>query len=201
MKKILVSLGSLLSAFQIAHSAEGASALSIDSGFQKGKWEIGLNSGMMFSPAVVNVQKQVVDYTTTGILAGYMLSTPGTSGWYRGNLEALGELFAGGVFDGRGSYVGGGTIWLRYNFIPEGWRVAPYLQLGAGGETTDIDRRILGQDFNFNVDLGAGVRYLISSRCSLNLEWRFQHFSDLDMTKVNRGVNAQGIVLGVSWLF
>ena len=209
MKKTLMILCGLLLAIQSGFSAEnpmvattdGSSSSSLDSFFQKGKWEIGVNSGLMFSPSIVNVQQHTVNYTTTGIQAGLMLSTPGSSGWFRGNFEGVAELFASGLIEGRGSYVAGGTLWLRYNFMPNGWRVTPYVQLGAGGESTDIDRRILGQDFNFNVDGAAGLRFLVSARCSLNAEWRFEHFSDLDMTKVNRGVNAQGIVLGVSWLF
>jgi len=42
---------------------------------------------------------------------------------------------------------------------------------------------------------------MITPRCSLNLEYRYQHFSDAGMSKVNLGVNAQGVVLGISWLF
>jgi hypothetical protein len=42
---------------------------------------------------------------------------------------------------------------------------------------------------------------MITPRCSINLEYRFQHFSDASVTKVNLGVNAQGAIIGVSWFF
>jgi opacity protein-like surface antigen len=85
--------------------------------------------------------------------------------------------------------------------LDAGRSLKPYVQIGAGAESTDIDRRILGQDFNFNLDAGFGIRYMITPRCSVNLEYRFQHFSDASMTQVNLGVNAQGALIGVSWFF
>jgi opacity protein-like surface antigen len=175
--------------------------LSTDSMFQKSEWELGINSGVMLSPSILNVQKHTVNYTVSGIQAGYMLDNPGASGWYRGNFELAGELFGGAVIQGRGSYVGGGTVWLRYNLLASGWRLKPYVQIGGGAESTDIDRRILGENFNFNLDAGLGFRYLITSRCSVNLEYRFQHFSDADLSAVNLGVNAQGAFVGVSFFF
>lgn len=208
MKRILGCVGCLFTFIAIGFSAEGADGLqtfngdlSIDSGFQKGKWESGINGGVMFSPSIVYVQKHIVNYTTTGLEAGYMLDNPGASRWYRGNYEVAGELFGGGVIAGKGSYVSGGIIWLRYNFLNAGSRLKPYVQIGAGGESTDIDRRILGENFNFNLDADFGLRYMITPRCSINLEYRFQHFSDASVTKVNLGVNAQGAIIGVSWFF
>lgn len=211
MKNNLIGVGSLLASVIVGLSADTASTLntsascncdsSFDSAFQKGNWEFGINSGVMFSPFIVNVQKHIVNYTTSGLQAGYMLSTPGISGWYRGNFELLGELFGGAVIQGKGDYIAGGTFWLRYNFVLSGWRIKPYAQFGIGGESTDIDRRILGQDFNFNLDASLGLRCMVTPRCSVNMEWRYQHLSDSGMSKVNRGINAHGAVLGVSWLF
>jgi len=211
MEKISLSLCGLLMTLAphlYAENMDGSNSpasccydLSTDAAFQKGGWEVGIDSGVMFSPFVFNVQKRTVHYTTSGIQVGYMLDNPDNTGWLRGNFEVVNEVFGDGVFEGRGSYVVGDTIWIRYNFVPAGWKLKPYVQMGGGVEWTDIDRRILGQDFNFNLNLAGGVRYMITPRCSLNLEYRYQHFSDAGMSKVNLGVNAQGVVLGISWLF
>jgi opacity protein-like surface antigen len=209
MKNILLCLGGLLMTLDLGFSADsskvlaaGGSDLSMESAFQKGKWELGINGGVMFSPVVfINAQKHTINYTTSGIQIGYMLNDPNNAGWWRGNLELVNEVVGGVVIEGRGSYVIGDTLWLRYNFVPVGRKLKPYAQFGGGAESTDIDRRILGQDFNFNVGFSVGLRYMVTHRCSVNLEYRFQHLSDAFMTKVNRGTNAQGAVLGISWLF
>jgi opacity protein-like surface antigen len=75
------------------------------------------------------------------------------------------------------------------------------VQAGAGFCFTDVDRRLLGQDFNFNLEAGVGIRYFISSNWSVELEYRYQHLSNANMSYRNIGVNAQGPVAGVSYLF
>jgi len=105
------------------------------------------------------------------------------------------------VFNGTGTYVAGATAWLRYNFVPARSRLLPYAQAGAGFVFTDIDRNLLGQDFNFNLGLGVGFRYLISERWSLSLEYRYQHISNANLAHRNVGINAHGPVLGLSFFF
>lgn len=175
--------------------------VSFDSVFQKGTWELGLNSGILFSPFFDIATHRTINYTTTGIQAGYMLTDSRGSGWRRGNIELLGEAFGGGIVSGRGNYTAGFALALRYNFIPESWRVVPFAQIGLGAEFTDIDTRLLGQRFNFNLDAALGMRWFVASRVSLNLEYRYQHISDADQTKLNVGINAHGPVVGVSWYF
>jgi opacity protein-like surface antigen len=122
-------------------------------------------------------------------------------GWARGNLEALGEAHGGAIFEGKGNYVSGLSIYGRYNLVPQGWRVSPYAQIGLGLTLTDVDRHLEGENFNFNIDFGLGLRYLMSKHWSLNLECRFQHISNADLSNHNLGVNGIGPMLGVSYLF
>jgi len=208
MRKISVGLGCLLATFALNLFAENLAGstpqscdLSTDAAFQKGGWEAGIDSGVMFSPLFIRVQKHVVNYATSGIQVGYMLDNPKGAGWLRGNFEVVNEVFGDSIFEGRGNYAAGDTVWLRYNLVPAGSKLKPYAQMGGGAECTDIDRRILGEDFNFNLNLAAGLRYMITPRCSFNLEYRYQHFSDAGLSKVNLGVNAQGVVMGISYLF
>jgi len=210
MKKILIWCGvsALVVTTALADNAGALSAtskydadLSYNSVFQKGKWELGVNAGVMFSPFFDMITHRVVDYTTTGIQGGYMLSNPMGPSWLRGNVEVIVELFGGGVVDGKGSYVAGTIGWMRYNFLPSNGRLKPYFQLGGGVELTDIDGHLLGQRQNFNLDIGLGLRYMITPRCAFNAEYRFQHFSDAYQTKTNLGTNAQGPVVGISWFF
>jgi opacity protein-like surface antigen len=77
----------------------------------------------------------------------------------------------------------------------------PYIQAGAGLTATDVNRELTGQTFNFNLDLGAGVRYFVTRNCSVNLEFRYQHISNAKLSDKDLGVNACGPMLGISFFF
>lgn len=169
--------------------------------FQRGRYELSLNSGVLFSPALSDRSRPSVNYTLTEVQYGWMLSDVKEWGWFRGNCEVAGEVFGGDVIDGKGNYLGGIAVWLRHNFVQPDWRVVPYVQAGLGLTETDIDRRLIGQAFNFNIDVGAGFRYFVAPNWSVNLEYRYQHISNAKLSNKDIGVNAHGPMLGVSYLF
>ncbi len=169
--------------------------------FQSGRYEVSLMSGLMFSPIGADRNRATEDYTVTGLQVGRMLSDVGGSGWYRGNWELALEAFGGAVVKGRGSYVAGGTLWARYNFVQPDWQVVPYFQMGGGAGGTDMDRRLIGETFNFNLDAAAGMRWFISEECALNLEFRYQHTSNATIAKHDLGINAVGPLVGISFFF
>jgi hypothetical protein len=181
-----------------APPTEGFSASAL---FEKGRFEGGLNSGVLFSPFVATYQRPTINYTFTGIQFGYMLSDVKGSGFFRGNFELAGEGFGCAIFDGPGSFIAGITVWGRYNFVPVKSRFVPFVQAGLGLTSTDIDREIVGQPFNFNLDLGVGTRYFVSQKWALTLEYRFQHISNANSAEHNIGINANGPLLGVTYLF
>ncbi len=113
--------------------AEEATAATgfADKCFQSGLYELSIGSGALFSPFVLTRNRPVVNYTLTEIQFGYMLTDLHGSGVCRGNVEALLDVFGGGIFQGGGNYVSGGTLWLRYNFIPLKSRFVPFAQAGA----------------------------------------------------------------------
>ena len=169
--------------------------------FQKGQWEAGGGGAVLFSPFAATKNRPTHDYALAVVDVGYMLSDIKEWGWARGNFEVLGELFGGPVFVGRGNYVAGMTLWGRYNFVQPGWKVVPYAQIGAGAGGTDIDQKIIGQVFQFNLDAAVGLRYLIRPDLALSGEYRYQHISNANTGPRNLGVNAQGVFLGVSKFF
>ena len=175
--------------------------LSLDDTFRSGQWEASFAAGPLFSPMVLPKNRPVVNYALGSLQLGYMLTSPEGGGLFRGNLEFVPEGFGAGVFGGDGSYVAGGTFWMRYNFVTPGSRLVPYAQAGVGFTFMDIDHRYDGQNFNFNVDAAAGLRWFFSERWAMNLEYRFQHISNANMGQHNIGINADGPMLGVSWFF
>jgi lipid A 3-O-deacylase len=170
--------------------------------FSQGRFETSLISGVMFSPFVYNHPRPTINYMLTGLQLGYMLGDTKGDGWWRGNFELAGEAFGSLVYDGPGDFIAGGTVWLRYNFVPRALpRWVPYVQGGVGAESTDITHDIVGQPFNFNLDLAIGLRYLITSNWALSLEYRYQHISNANMGEHNLGINADGPILGISYFF
>jgi lipid A 3-O-deacylase len=169
--------------------------------FCKRQYEFALNSGAVFSPFVATGGRPTINYTITEAQLGYMLSEIGGQDWYRGNLEFVAEAFASGIFKGSGSYIAGGTLWLRYNFVPQNWRLIPFVQGGMGLTGTDIDRGIVGQVFNFNLEIGAGARVLLSRNWGASIECRYQHISNANTGVHNIGINSIGPVVGISYFF
>ena len=196
-----------LCTLRIAGAAETAAESPAAEGFspgplfERGRYELTLDSGALFSPIGLPKNRPKVNYTITELELGYMLGGVSGKGWWRGNFEVLADGFGSAIFQGPGSYTAGFTLWLRYNLVPATWRVVPYVQAGGGVLSTDIDRGLVGQPFNFNLDAGVGLRCFLSARWSIALEYRFQHISNADLGKKNVGINAQGPILGVSYFF
>jgi hypothetical protein len=169
--------------------------------FEHGRFETAFNNGVLFSPFIATHNRPVINYTMSEVQCGYMLTDTKGRGLLRGNLELAGEGFGSAVFDGPGDYIAGMTLWLRYNFVKPNCRLVPFFQMGAGVVSTDIDRNIVGQPFNFNLDIGAGVRYFVARKWSVNLEYRYQHISNANTGDRNIGINAHGPILGISYFF
>ncbi len=176
--------------------------LTLDDPFRRGNFEAVLTAGPFFSPIGSPLHRPAVNYAVGSLQLGYMINQPSTNaGFLRGNFEVALEGFGAAIFLGPGNYVAGETLWLRYNFVQPGWRLVPFAEIGAGFVLTDTDRYLVGQNFNFNLDIGAGTRYLVTRHCSVNLECRFQHISNANSGPKNVGINSVGPFLGVSWFF
>ena len=174
---------------------------SVDSPFTSGDMEGTLGAGILFSPFLATHNRPTLNYELTEVQFGCLLTPVRGASFWRGNVEVAGSVLDGWIVDGRGTYVAGATAWLRYNFVPVRTRLVPFVQAGAGVTATDLDRRLEGQDFNFNLNLGAGAKYFITPKWSVNLEYRYQHLSNANLSRRNIGVNADGPILSVSYYF
>jgi lipid A 3-O-deacylase len=210
MKKQIIPLrlacAALVLAANVCARAQEESRSSAEFGgvadmFERGRYELAVGGGVLFSPYIVSRNRPTFHYTFSHVQIGRMLTSVNDAGGFSGNVQAAADMFGSAIFKGPGSYMAGGTAWLRYNFVQPEWRVVPYAQAGAGITLTDIDRRIVGQTFNFNLDLGFGARYFIAPRWSVNLEYRFQHISNANLGRHNLGINSHGPVLSASRFF
>lgn len=169
--------------------------------FERGNYELALSAGPMFSPIGANKGRPTLNYALSGAQCGWMLTDARGSSWLSGNLEVAAEAIGAGIFEGKGNYISGGTAWVRYNFVQPNWRLVPYAETGAGADGTDVDSRLVGGRFAFNLNVGAGTRYFVAKDWSINLEFLYQHISNATLYRNDLGINAIGPVLGVSYFF
>jgi opacity protein-like surface antigen len=206
----MLALGFLLNLTALEGSRAGAPAAAsastvtsspLENHFQSGVYEASAGCAILFSPFVATDNRPTVNYQLTELTLGYMLTPVRGSRFWRGNFEVAGSAFGGPIFEGQGSYVAGIAVWGRYNFVPRSGHFVPFLQVGMGLTETDVDRRLEGQNFNFNLNAGLGTRYFISPNWSVNAEYRYQHISNANLSSRNVGVNADGPVLSLSYFF
>jgi lipid A 3-O-deacylase len=185
----------------LALGCASAAAADFSDNFHHDRYEVTLMNGAMFSPIGADKGRSTENYTLSGLQFGWMLTDADAGGWLRGNWEISLEAMGGEVFSGKGSYIVGGTLWFRYNFVQPNWRVVPYLQAGGGAEALDMDRHLIGQTFNFNLDVAAGMRCFLARNWALDLECRYQHLSNAKISNHDIGINAVGPMIGVSYFF
>lgn len=174
---------------------------SLDNLFERGKYEVSLSSGPMFSPVGADRNRPNLNYVLNGAELGWMLTDVDHSAWLPGNVELAGQLIGAAVFEGKGNYLAGGTMWVRYNVVPAHWRFTPYVQGGLGAEATDFNSYLISGRFAFNLNVGAGVRYLAGNDWSINIECLYQHLSNAKIYKNDIGFNAVGPIVSVSYFF
>jgi hypothetical protein len=120
--------------------------------------------------------------------------------WYGGNLEVTGQLFGGWQDHPDNAYFIGLNTGLRYHFATGG-RLDPFIAGSIGVSLTDIGLPDLSTKFEFNEQIGAGVRYFLNDRKAVVLEYFAQHISNGSIRRPNNGVNAHFVSLGFSWFY
>ena len=174
----------------------------------KGVTDIEVLGGYFHSPITTGGgHRPEYDYSGADFRYGVVLSDTlfEHSPVLRGNTEILLDALADGVAKGPGSYMVGGSVLFRYNFIQPGSRLIPYFQAGGGGlhadAAEDRSQRIIGSDFEFILEADLGARLLLNDHWSLLLEGGFQHISNADTAARNVGVNALGGRMGASYIY
>jgi lipid A 3-O-deacylase len=171
--------------------------------FGTNRFEFELMTGLAGAP--ISGSHIGYHYTDSELRLGWILYAPRSSGWLRGNVELLGSIGGGAVYDGPGSKFAINDFFLRYNFIQPQARLIPYFQIGAGTFISDIAENHLQEDIGgtFEADLRAavGAKYVICPGWSLNSELFFEHISNAGTQTRNVGINALGGLLGFSRSF
>lgn len=173
--------------------------------FDRGTWELEGGAGEYCSFSTTSAKRVTINYQMEDMRLGWMYDSPRHSGLLRGNNEFLLEVFGGPVTKGPGSYLAGGSLLWRYNFIQPGARLVPYIQLGGGALGNDIYRgrgqREVGEAFEFVLQGDLGLKYLINDRWAVSAEGDYRHVSNADLSSRNQGLNSIGGLMQMSYFF
>ncbi len=163
--------------------------------FAPGRIELGAQVGGGFSLA-----ENTREATEFALLPriGYVFAEQGH--FLPGSFEIMGEPTFLTVFQHQTVYVGGLAALLKYN-IRTGTRWTPYLVGGGGVSFASHRLPHGGTNFNFMPEGGLGLQYALSSRSLLGVEWRFQHFSNANISPPNPSLNMSLFLLGYSVLY
>ncbi|MFZ5556187.1 MAG: acyloxyacyl hydrolase [Pseudomonadota bacterium] len=174
----------------------------VGSGFRKGAREAGAAVAAGFGVRAVGGVRKHDLALATGHYGWVLTGVLAPDRWYRGNLELIGEVFAGGQFHPDEAYFVGVTPMLRYNFAT-GSRWVPFVEAGAGMSVTNIDGDgpDLSGNFQFNLQGGAGTHYFLGDDFAVTLGYRWLHFSNAGINSPNKGTNTQMFRIGVAWFF
>lgn len=203
-------MGAEVRSADIFTDPEGATVVPLESsnlwpnglgyGLQKGTREVGASVGVGLDPSLFRGS----DRNELGFARlhyGRVLSdVPDMARWLRVQWEGRVEFLAGGQYDPEGAYLCAVTPCLRCCFMA-GSRWVPFMDGGGGVSLTDIGLPDLGSRFQFNLQLGAGVNYVLREDLVATLQGRFVHLSNGGIESPNRGVNSTMISVGLAWLF
>ncbi len=175
---------------------------------KKGTIEWGFMTGYGLSNSL-GASRAGIDFFTLLPKVGYVFIELQGKPPLKGSLEVIAEAApvllafeSSPAFGSQTIYGGGLTALLRYD-LRTGTRILPFVEGGAGllvstPQSRDPLSQFRASQFNFTLQIGAGLRYLLSKRVSLNLEYRFHHISDAHITEKNPGLNSDFVLLGLS---
>ncbi len=203
---ILITAGAAVAGNQVAPPTKGVLG---SSPFDAGRHEVQVGASINMSINSASAARPTLDDVDAHVRVGWMLNDPMLNEWlggiFRGGIELVADGFAGGIVRGPGNYLAGMSLLLRYNYLQPGWNLVPYHQFGIGFAYSDVHedvtQRLLGQEFEFNLQCGIGLRYLLSNRVALYAEGNWRHISNAGLANRNAGLNSLGVQAGVSYLW
>ena len=122
----------------------------------------------------------------------------GEDTWYCGAFELIAEAPLLFSFEPRTGKAAGGSLLLRYNFLPGG-KFIPFVETGGGITILDFDVEGQSDGFNFSLQGGLGLHYFLEERTALTGGWRWLHISNAGISRPNQGIDSSLFMVGVSF--
>ena len=120
--------------------------------------------------------------------------------WFAGNFEGTSHLLLAAQDNPDSGFLTGLDLGLRYHFLTR-TRFVPFLAGSIGVGVTDIGAPDLSGKFQFNEQIGVGMRYFVNRTSALGIEYSLFHVSNGGIRHPNGGITAHVVSLGLSYLF
>jgi len=141
-----------------------------------------------------------LDFANIGVRFGWLPFAPVGSGPLYGSLEVGLEPLYQQYIEPRRAYFAGLGLTLRYHFLGLG-RLVPYAELASFAGGTNLKIAEVRSAFTFLIWGGLGLEYFVTDRTALYAGYRYEHVSNGNTAKPNRGVESNAGVVGVSFFF
>jgi lipid A 3-O-deacylase len=191
----------VVTALLVLVSAGRASAYDREATFAQGTTVIGLQFG---GGAADNVEGHEtvthISFLTVTPRVSYLFFSPFGRGWLRSAMEPGLEGWLQIYLSPKGATARGLKAAMRYHLIGFG-SLVPYLDLAAGAGATNLSVREIDSRLNFVLEAGAGLSYFVTDTIAVNAGYRFQHISNANTSRPNRGFNSDTGMVGVSFYF
>ncbi len=174
--------------------------------FPKYHCTVQLMGGAMTADSGVGADAPSFNYSPVSLRFGVTLDQlfP-LEGLLRASYEPMIDITGASVWDGFGNYFVGPSFIIRRNILLPDAPLIPYIQGGVGFVFTDayedMTQDNIGQEFEFALQAGIGLRYMIKPNLSLDIEGQFMHISNADLADRNAGINAVGGMLGFTYYY
>jgi len=141
-----------------------------------------------------------LEFANVGVRVGWLPFAPVVPGPLHGSLEVGLEPLYQRYFHPVDAFFAGLGATVRYHFLALG-RVVPYLEVAGFAGGTDLKVAEIRSDFTFLLFGGAGVSVFVTDRTAVYGGYRYQHVSNGDTERPNRGLESHTGVVGVSFFF
>lgn len=121
-------------------------------------------------------------------------------GFLRGSLETGLEPWLQYYLEPSGATGEGLKVALRYHFLGAS-PIFPYVEALAGMGGTSLNVQEIRSNFTIVLEAGIGLGFFLTDGVQLTAGYRFQHISNGNIERPNRGFNSDAGVLGVSFFF
>ena len=142
-----------------------------------------------------------VDFAYIGVRFGYLpfkplLADTPLHGAFEIGLEPLYQQY----ISPKQSYFAGLGATFRYHFLGLG-RIVPYAELAGFAGGTNLKITEIRSDFSFMLYAGVGASYFMTDRAAIYTGYRYEHVSNGNTSRPNRGFENNVGVLGMSFYF
>ncbi len=181
--------------------AAPAAAYDAKQTFRKGAVVISAEAGYGEQSNIEDHRFQTgFEFWNAGVRFSMLPFEPTSWGPMSGSLEIGLEPFYQRYTDPTGAFFGGLGAVFRYHFLELG-RVVPYVELFAAAGGTDLESREIDSAFTFLLQGGPGLSVFVTDHTAIYAGYRFQHVSNGNTSRPNRGFEAHTGVAGVSIFF